>query len=200
MAEPLAAVNATHGTRRTYATGCRCNPCVAASATDRAARRKAAYLHGPRLVDALGTARRLQALGALGWTVTALADHSGLGRRTLTAIMYGEQAATRRELAAVVDATYRQLGDTRPATWQAARARLLAARRGWAPPAAWDDIDDPGETPTGHEAPDPAKRTRDDVAIEHAHLRSYGYSDAQIADRLGMRVNSLQVALRRAAA
>lgn len=89
------------------------------------------------LVDGLGTVRRIQALAAIGWTLTATAAALGWTLQNLGTLL-GQAKVTRRTADAVA-ALYEQRSGT-PGPSRA--ARQLAARRGWVPPLAWNDIDD----------------------------------------------------------
>lgn len=136
-----------HGTRGAYqAAGCRC---------PEAARAKRLYDKRMRTgtqrggyVSPLGAQRRIQALGWMGWTNRQIAERSGVSLRTVEAITWGFTRSG-RILVGIHDkiaATYRALeNDKGPSTLRTSRAE----RAGWAPPAAWDDIDDPNEEPQG---------------------------------------------------
>lgn len=122
-------------------------------------------------VPARGTHRRLQALGALGWTLTALGSRLGLPERRVAAILQ-ERFVTARTARAIV-ALYDELWATRPigttpnqlATIR--RATRRAARLGWVPPMGWDDIDtDP--TPPVRDVSDATIGEPDEVAIAAA--------------------------------
>lgn len=91
-----------------------------------------------------GTARKLQALVAIGWTQTYLAARIGWTVTNLNRLLHtpGERVAAATWTA--VDQLWDELQNT-PGPSQ--RARTIAAAHGWAPPAAWDNIDDPEEQP-----------------------------------------------------
>lgn len=104
-------------------------------------------------VTAAGTHRRLQALVAIGWTQTDLANRLGMLRSNFGCMMRKERVQVRT--AKAVRALYEELWDT-PPVWTSARqitdarkAREFAAARGWVPPMGLDDdtIDDPTATP-----------------------------------------------------
>jgi hypothetical protein len=104
-------------------------------------------------VDATGTARRLQALVALGWSQAKLAAALGVGPPNLFKTM--NSPAVYAETARKVRALYDELWDQPPpeSTHRdkiaASRARNVARTKGWLPPMAWDDneIDDPTVRP-----------------------------------------------------
>lgn len=100
-------------------------------------------------IDATGTRRRLQALGAVGWSVTriaAAAGHRDRGRLDRAMHQARTTAATAREVSEV----YERLWSADPGVSAAvSRVRAQAAARGWVPPLGWDDdtIDDPAAAP-----------------------------------------------------
>jgi len=117
------------------------------------------------LVPTIGATRRVQALVAIGWTLTAIATQCGhrhlqwaweLAHATSPAISEASHWA-------IAD-TYERLSMTLGGS---KRAVNMAARYGWAPPLAWEDIDDPAEQPSlaGRDGPEPGD---DPVAIERA--------------------------------
>ena len=107
-------------------------------------------------VDSRGTARRLQALAALGYDGTDLAPLLGWSPTYVRHLRAPETAAVHAATHDRVAEVYAQLQAT-PGT--NTRARLFAARRKWAPPAAWDDgtgphgIDNPDAQPVGVRPP-----------------------------------------------
>lgn len=111
----------------------------------------------------VGVQRRLRALTRLGYSMRALAALTGIdpdGMKRLR--MRPDPQFVRREFAEAVIAAYDAL-HMRPAPdgVGASRARALAAAHGWPPPFAFDDIDDPAESPPvgrdrfDHDAVDP---------------------------------------------
>jgi len=124
-------------------------------------------LEGPPtsgLIPAGLTIRRVQSLGALGWTQGQVRLMSGL--RGQSAFRPGKRFVYESTARAVLD-LYRRVGD-RPGPSK--RAKALAAAKGWLVPAAWDD---PGTLawPAG-KAPATGDRDRtpvvDEVAVELA--------------------------------
>ena len=100
---------------------------------------------------ALGSARRLQALYAIGHGAIAISSRFDINHATVSQIVNGRYKLINGSIAARVRNIYDQLSST-PGTSKHARTR--AATGGWAPPAAWDEttIDDPAANPewTGH--------------------------------------------------
>lgn len=99
-------------------------------------------------VPAVGPRRRLQALVAIGWSQTYLANRMGVGVGSLNLTLHGPSSHVRAATARAARDLYDELWNTRPAQ---PNPRTLAAaqRHGWAPPLAWDDdtIDDPATAP-----------------------------------------------------
>jgi hypothetical protein len=97
----------------------------------------------------LACARRLQALTAIGYSMFQLAKHTTiLTDNALRKIRSGNavyvQAASRAEINRVYDLLHMTPA---PPGRGASRCRVYAKRMGWAAPLAWDNIDDPRETP-----------------------------------------------------
>lgn len=103
-------------------------------------------VHPGHLVPAYRATRRLQALAYLGWTSTELAAHTGVSRSTIIVLTAGAWEV-RASTVLAVRRTYDTLWDktpppgTRGQNAGHAKTRAHARRQGWAPPAAWDDID-----------------------------------------------------------
>lgn len=97
-----------------------------------------------RVVSSVGTIRRLQALGAAGWTFRDIAPRAGLSSKSLTDIMTRPTAyvANARAIEKVYDELSMKQGPSKTALGR-------AKRKGWAPPLAWDEdtIDDPDARP-----------------------------------------------------
>jgi hypothetical protein len=123
------------------------------------------------LVDATGTHRRLQALIALGWSRTKLAQEMASGSNTIGRVLdrprvYASTAAEVRDL-------YDRLWDVSPPIrhkWDrsaAEAARREAARNRWPVPMQWDDetIDDPDARPA---APNRSAHDVDSFAVDLA--------------------------------
>lgn len=184
-----------HGTLARYNAGCRdCQPCRDA-ANRREQRRRASGQR--RIVDATGTRRRLQALAAMGWSMAALASRLGMNPRLLSRIARQDRVyeTTHRRVASL----FTELCMT-PGPSEQARRRALT--KGWAPPLAWDDIDDPTEKAHANVTGSPV----DEVAVLRAvhrgvgagaltraertaateRMARLGYSDARIASHLGV--------------
>ena len=149
----------SHGTTAIYRRGCRCDRCRAANTRYDQYRRLDLLQGRTRTIDATGTIRRIEALQRLGWSMQAIADRSGY--RSLQAIKRITERdrltlATAERIDAAFEALCMIVG---PST----AARNAAIRKGYAPPLAWDNIDDPDEKPRDwhYTAPDRATALRD---------------------------------------
>ncbi|MEU6057949.1 hypothetical protein [Streptomyces sp. NPDC047097] len=146
----------------------------------------------PSRVDATGTARRLQALAAIGWPMRSLGRHIGVHEATVNRLTL--QPKVYAATATAVTAAYERLrtltpeehGITRSA---ATRTRNWAAARGWRDPLWWEDmgrIDDPTFDPDTADRP----LNRDELAAvrrgEVEHLLAADCTSEEIATRLGM--------------
>lgn len=140
-----------HGSTRGYSAGCREACCKRAHALDVKLSRLRKVEGRPRAIPAQGTQRRIQALMAMGWTSQDIADTAGLCHRAkVTSILNGQKGrpavwvtqSTRDRIAAVYDTLSMRLPDM---TRGRQRTRTIAARKGYAPPLAWDDIDNDPE-------------------------------------------------------
>lgn len=98
-------------------------------------------------IPARGATRRLQALVARGHSAAELARRLGMSRANLSPLLHGTQPRVAKRRFAEVYRLYGELWDQRPsrATREQksnhSRALGLAAKHGWVPPLAWDDID-----------------------------------------------------------
>jgi hypothetical protein len=150
------------------------------------------------LINPAGTRRRIHALVAVGWPLQHLADQMGMTPSNFGAMIRRDNVLVRRALA--VRALYDQLWRADPAQHGATaagitRARKAAVANGWPPPAAWDDdtIDDPAATPHTSSV---QQLNRDELAAvrreEIQHLTSFGISEEEIAQRLGMGLTTVR--------
>lgn len=110
-------------------------------------------LGSPATVGATGTIRRLQALSVAGWTQTAIWQTAGIPYRPMKNVAKLDRIrrTTAARIAEVTEQLWNQPPPTRTAAQKraASRARGIARTNGWAPLAAWDNIDDPNERPKG---------------------------------------------------
>lgn len=130
-----------------------CRPCRAARQRYEKRRLADQQLGRPRMVDATGTRRRLQALVAFGWTYPQIGEHLGVSGGAVYRLLT-RTGPVQRRVAAKVTTAYRTLAVTPPPAKtrtekrNVAYARTVARQHGWPSPAAWDDdIDDPSAAP-----------------------------------------------------
>lgn len=141
-----------HGENRGYVAGCREQCCRQAHMVWM----KRYRMGGARMVPALPTHRRIQALAAIGWSTGIQARMLGHNRRYIQRVLVVD--AVWASTAEAVAGLYDRLSMTVPIdslTTNAAhkRTRAWAASMGWAVPLAWDDINDPNEIPAGSHVP-----------------------------------------------
>jgi DNA-binding XRE family transcriptional regulator len=120
-----------------------CAPCVAAKTRYE----KSRTVYGARMVPAIGTRRRIQALMAMGHSGTVIAQALGVTAQAVHKIETGTSPSVFAATAERVAEAYERLCMTLPTGYHRNRVRNRAARLGYAPPLAWDNIDDPGERP-----------------------------------------------------
>lgn len=148
------------------------------------------------VVDGTGTARRVQALHTLGWSVAKIAERAGLDRARLDRTLHGGDTLveTRDAVAAAYDALWATPAPT-GTKWEriaASAARNTATRNRWAPPLAWDDdtIDNPEATP---DLGEPAGRAKFEVEDIEWVLQNDPVATAeQVAHRLGVTKDAIQ--------
>lgn len=162
---------AGYGQHHKTATLPACKPCKAAMARYQN-KRVLREMRGERAtVPAVGTIRRIQALVCMGWSMPTLSERLGAARpqtiQNLARKPHDAQirVATAEKIRGLYDELSMLHGPNRVG---AARA----ITKGWAPPLAWDDIDNPHEKPTGFKvcgAPDCA----DEIAYRGLCRRHY---------------------------
>jgi hypothetical protein len=135
-----------HGTTAGYSAGCRLGCCREARNYDERMRRKHRDVLGiRRSVPAIGTQRRIQALMVLGWTSRDIAGRCGWATPQAVTELLTARRFLQRDTASAVAAAYDELSMLPGPSRQ---NRRRCQRKGWAPPLAWDNIDDPDEVPT----------------------------------------------------
>ncbi|HXJ28558.1 MAG TPA: hypothetical protein VNH17_22790 [Streptosporangiaceae bacterium] len=141
-------------------------------------------------VDGTGTRRRVQALVARGWSQARLAARLGMKPSNLGHLIYRRPMVTAATARAMRD-LYEELWDRNPPEEAhrdkiaASRARRYAAERGWPPPLAWDDIDDPRAVPAeGWQRQ--ARLSAAELAAEARDLEAFGLTRGEAAGRLGV--------------
>ena len=137
-------------------------------------------------VDSTGTARRLQALVAIGYTQTYLWDRlTGDGKRqNCHNLLTQDRPTVNAETARKVAELYDELSMT---PGPSDRSRRKARYYGWAPPLAWDE--DEIDNPEAH--PDRGAHLAIKFPERYTELRELGYSDFDILRKWQMRPESL---------
>lgn len=102
-------------------------------------------------VPAVGTARRIRALVAIGWSLTELAAGIGWTLANLCNLISCRPDGVAVRTAQLVAVLYERLSMTPSVGPLSGRARAMARRKGWVPPLAWNEgaIDDPAARPHG---------------------------------------------------
>lgn len=100
-------------------------------------------------MPALGTQRRLQALAYMGWSPQAIAEKIGSHYRPLLKIRAGERDRVRSSTHRRIEKVFVELATVPAPGHSGAITRGTARVRGFAPPLAWDDVDNPRERPKG---------------------------------------------------
>jgi hypothetical protein len=155
-------------------------------------------------VDGTGTRRRLQALSAVGWSISSLGRELGVSPGV--AHRYVNSVSVKAVTAARVKALYDRLWDVAPPESTkgervaASHARGNAARRGWPLPMAWDDetIDDPAGKPSGAATEQSTYRKLPEGEELLVLVDEQGETHQAIADRFEVKVKSVKSALIRA--
>lgn len=140
-----------------------------------------------------GTARRLQALTAMGYTSAELCRVSGYKRRQLSQVIHGHSVCVLASSARRVDEAFRTMQLVPPLpSERSRRAQNRAQKYGWVVPMAWDeeDIDNPFATPR--------VANRLSTIDTYRELNAQGMSDTEIARELGIKPESLKRTLERA--
>lgn len=143
------------------------------------------------LINVTGSVRRVQALAVGGWSQRILAER------------YGRIMAHVASSSWVTAANARVIAGAYADLWNMPGPSLSAAQRarkaGWSPAMGWEglDIDDPRSVPFGHV---PVRRTSADLTESSDELLAQGVPMDVIADRLGVRLNTLVKARERTSA
>lgn len=156
-------------------------------------------LPGHVRITAVGSSRRLQALAVRGWSSRQVSERMGVPRWQVERLLTDAVIVAVEQARAVRAVTARLFDQDPPQTTRAERhsvslVRNRAKRNGWVPLAAWDDIDDPDAVPDlGLHTP------RSYAVAENAEeLERQGLTPEQVAERLGIKRDSIGRAKRRA--
>ena len=178
-----------HSTYNDYCRGCRCPE--ARNATRLYYKRRREGRQGAILVDATGTHRRLQALCAMGYSMAELSRMLGRSERYLAVIL--DHKVINPKSAALVAALYDAHSHI---PGPSNRAKLRALKKGWKPPLAWDNIDDPSE---GTEKPPAAGSLKGIDMLKRVQacqeLKNKGMARKDIAREMGLTESQVRRAL-----
>jgi hypothetical protein len=166
-----------HGTESAYTYGCRCPHAREARRVNGKRRRQGR--HTSPFVDATGTARRLQALAAIGWSYNELAARLGWPWRYIQRLAKKSRPTVERRTAQRVADVYRDLS-ARPGPSKLTRS--VSAAKGWHTPIAWHNIDDPDEQPDVRTAEVPDDQV-DEIAVRYATQGKVTYGRLRPIDR-----------------
>lgn len=137
-----------------------CEPCRKAHALYRHEQRRNRLIKGPVMVPAFRAKRRIRALMRMGWTYDHIAEVAYPGSRAGSHTIYHMVAAAKvihPNTFAVISMAYDKLSAHRGPSQ---KTRNHALRKGWPPPLAWDDIDDPECRPQGYLRPSDYKKLK----------------------------------------
>jgi hypothetical protein len=99
----------------------------------------------------IGVIRRVRALARLGWSSPEMAARAGIPATTVARLRDHDerQWVGNQRIRAAIAKAYDEMSMTvPPLTRHTSKLANRAEARGWAPPLAWDDIDDPDAIPT----------------------------------------------------
>jgi hypothetical protein len=116
----------------------------------------------PSKLNAVGTARRIRALVAMGWTLAEQGRRLDMHNSHVWQLCWQDLPTVTPAMAERIQGLFAELWDQ---PGPSRRARNLAVKHGWAPPLAWDDIDDPAAEPDRGAVIDEAV---DEVAVARA--------------------------------
>ncbi|MYR36310.1 hypothetical protein GTX14_04475 [Streptomyces sp. SID4944] len=150
-------------------------------------------------VDATGTRRRIQALAANGWPMSALATFIGVNSGSVN--RFTRQTRVYADTARAVAEVYGKYATASPQDhgvpqWKSDRHRREAQTKQWPDPTWWEDmgrIDDPTFDPLKIVE---RRLNRDELAAvrraEVEHLASYGYDADEINKRVDLSISTIR--------
>jgi hypothetical protein len=140
--------------RHVYEKTPKCDPCREAHAKHRRDYRARQYLTGREhfKLDATGTHRRIRSLIRMGWRMDDIAEaaiptHSSGGKWVYEVL---KQPKVRESTYEAIAKAFEELSGRRGPSQ---RNATYALNKGWPPPFAWDDIDNPNDRAQGYLRP-----------------------------------------------
>lgn len=196
----IAPDDARHGKVAGYEAGCHDDCCRPAHARYVKSLRLHQERYGTGIsIPTYRALRRLQALATIGWSRKVIAARLGIKHQSLYKLNEDTSYVTQARFAQI-DQVYRELSmRVPPQATKADRVRVAmtkaaAARNGWAPPLAWDDIDDPNEVPNTHahagasasDLPEEPPDVVDEVLVDRVLSGDFGHPAraARLMERL----------------
>lgn len=124
-----------------------CQPCITAKAMYDKRRVWDAANGRTYTVPSIGARRRIQALLAVGWSRPQVAREAGWESSGALRYVMRSDTMTRATHDRIAETYERLCMKTPPNEMVARRVKTWARKGGYAPPLAWDNIDDPNERP-----------------------------------------------------
>jgi hypothetical protein len=140
--------------------------------------------------------RRIRALQAIGWTHAEIAAAAGLSVDAIRSPVHRGTSVYRATADGIERAYDALCMKVAPDSRNARYCRTAAARRGWAPPLAWDNIDDPDERPVRPEKVD-GRKTVHRIIEDAEWLADSDLSLSAVCERLDINRDTFRDILRR---
>lgn len=135
------------------------------------------------LISPRGTRRRIQALTALGYSLSAQAHILGYSKENIRQVLKNDSVMVRTHLQ-IAELYERLSAHPAPASQPRSRSVNWAKKNGWVPPLAWDDIDADPEPPKPPKF-DAQKMSVVGRELRVAELHALRWSDGRIAREVG---------------
>lgn len=154
-----------------------------------------------RIVEAVGTLRRIQALMAIGHTRAGIGEEADVDASVITDIL-GGAPNVRGMTADRIAGAYDWLAHQPPATSResaSTASRNRAARQGWRDPQWWEDMGDIDDAAFDPDVADRAPGRNELGAARRAeveHLASFGLSIDEIDKRVDLAESSIRAIVR----
>lgn len=143
----------------------------------------------PSTFPAVGLIRRVRALVAIGYNIDHIAAESGVCDCVISRLRRGIGQHATLPIGIALAEAYERLCMSPVEGWVAGKQRRWARKNGWAPPLAWDDIDNPKARPLGITRDSRTRRGVDEVAIQRRmagdrSVNVHGEESAEVVRRL----------------